>query len=43
MSIERVPRLAERLKALRLGPSLTYADDMGSPTSAPTLLAGEAA
>jgi succinate-semialdehyde dehydrogenase/glutarate-semialdehyde dehydrogenase len=29
-----VPRLAERLKALRLGPSLTYADDMGSLTSA---------
>ena len=32
-----VPRLAERLKALRLGPSLTYADDMGSLTSADQL------
>jgi succinate-semialdehyde dehydrogenase/glutarate-semialdehyde dehydrogenase len=32
-----VPRLAERLKALRLGASLTYADDMGSLTSAAQL------
>ena len=32
-----VPRLAERLKALRLGPSLTYADDVGSLTSADQL------
>ena len=32
-----VPRLAERLKALRLGASLTYADDMGSLTSADQL------
>jgi len=32
-----VPRLAERLKALRLGSSLTFADDVGSLTSADQL------
>ncbi len=32
-----VPRLAERLTALRLGPSLTFADDVGSLTSAAQL------
>ena len=32
-----VPRLAERLKAVRLGSSLTFADDMGSLTSADQL------
>jgi succinate-semialdehyde dehydrogenase / glutarate-semialdehyde dehydrogenase len=32
-----VPRLVERLKAVRLGSSLTFADDMGSLTSAEQL------
>ena len=32
-----VPRLAEKLQALRLGPSLTFTDDMGSLTSAEQL------
>jgi succinate-semialdehyde dehydrogenase/glutarate-semialdehyde dehydrogenase len=32
-----VPRLAERLKAVRLGSSLTFADDMGSLASAEQL------
>ena len=32
-----VPRLAERLKAVRLGSSLTFADDMGSLASADQL------
>ena len=33
-----VPRLAERLKGVRLGSSLTFADDMGSLTSAEQLV-----
>jgi succinate-semialdehyde dehydrogenase/glutarate-semialdehyde dehydrogenase len=37
-----VPRLAERLKALRLGASLTFADDVGSLTSADQLAKIEA-